>query len=321
MRQFLAVLFLFSASAALGLASVDTQLLNLVPANTKIIAAVDVERARNSDFGQYLMSRIDHEDEHVRQFMADTGFDPRRDLQDFMFAGTGPTTNGETGFAVLARGVFNPARIKATAKAKGGAVQSYEGVDVIVDERNSSQASVAFLDPSLAIMADTATLKQIIKNRGTPSLLDPALAAQVQKVGDQNDAWFVSVVPGGSMVRHLDREAREHLENARALAGILASSGGIRFGPLVTVTFDAQTRSPQDAVALADATRFFASMVQTQRQNDARAAILASALDEMTLTTAGDNMHLLFSISEKNLEQLAELGPGRMHAGTRPRPQ
>ena len=52
-----------------------------------------------------------------------------------------------------------------------------------------------------------------------------------------------------------------------------------------------------------------ASMVQMQRQNDPGAAILANALDGMTLQNAGASVHFAVSMPEKSLEQLAEVGP------------
>src|SRR6202043_2116696 len=96
---------------------------------------------------------------------------------------------------------------------------------------------------------------------------------------------------------------------AKALQGVLQSSGGVKLGPTIETTFDAVTRSPQDASSLSDVIRFMASMVQMQRQNDPRANILASALDGMTLQNSGASVHLSISMPEKSLEELADAGP------------
>jgi hypothetical protein len=72
------------------------------------------------------------------------------------------------------------------------------------------------------------------------------------------------------------------------------------------LTFDAVTRSAQDANALADVVRFMASMLQTRAQNDARAAVLASAVQQMQLQSTGPNVHLALSVPEKALEGLAQ---------------
>ncbi len=314
MRQLLALSVLAAAAGTSAFASVDTALLNLVPPDTKVVGFVDVAQARNSQFGQFFLNRIDHEDEHFRQFVTETGFDPRRDLQDFLVAATTTGSSSDSRFAILARGVFNPARIEAASKSRGGVIQSYQGVELIVSKQERQSTAVAFLDPKTAVMADVATLKTIIANRGTATTLDPALSGEIDRVAAENDAWFVSTSSGVDLAARVDSELKEHLNQTHALQSILEASGGIRFGSSVTVSLDAKTRSPQDATSLADVARFLTSMLQTQRQNDPRAAIIASALDKMVLDTNGNSMHLSFSISEKNLEQLAELGPEQHRA-------
>jgi hypothetical protein len=45
-------------------------------------------------------------------------------------------------------------------------------------------------------------------------------------------------------------------------------------------------------------------MVQMQRHNDPRAALVASAVDKMTMTNTGPIVHATFSMTEKEMEQL-----------------
>jgi polyhydroxyalkanoate synthesis regulator protein len=99
------------------------------------------------------------------------------------------------------------------------------------------------------------------------------------------------------------------MQRAQALQSILGASGGIRFGDVVQLSFDATARSAKDATSLADVLRFVASMIQTQRQNNQGADILASAFDNMVLTTNGDSMHVAISLPERSLEQLADMAP------------
>jgi len=100
---------------------------------------------------------------------------------------------------------------------------------------------------------------------------------------------------------------------SQALQSIRAAQGGVRFGPMVAVTLDAATRSDKDAASLSDVFRFMASMVQMNRGKDPKAGVIAGAMDNMKLTTNGDTMHVEFSLPEKNLEQMADLGPGNKH--------
>lgn len=80
----------------------------------------------------------------------------------------------------------------------------------------------------------------------------------------------------------------------------------MKFGATIDVTVDATARSEKDAQSISDVIRFGASMVQMQRENNAKAGILANALDGMTLQNTGTAVHLAVSLPEKSLEQLAD---------------
>jgi hypothetical protein len=326
MRRIPFLFLLVSAASFPVFGSVDAGLLALVPPDAKVISGLDLEHARSSEFGQYMTGKANTTDHELDQFVHDTGFDPRHDLQQVLFAVAGPDTSGQTSsFAVLARGNFDQERIKTAAKAKGMAPQAFQGVVLFVDKsqndksQNKGPSAFALLGDGVAVMGDTGTVKKIIANRGTASVLDPAMQAQVSKVGTDNDAWFVSFLSGEHLANHLsqaqasangsNQPANPILPQAEALQSVLQASGGMHFGNTVEFSFDAITRSPKDATSLADVVRFFASMVQMSRQKDPRADIAASAFDNMNLTTDGDAMHFSISLPEKSLEQLIESAP------------
>lgn len=292
----------------------------MVPANARVVSSLDVFQARSSDFGQYLLSKSQNDDPDLADFVAQTGFDPRRDLQSLVFESSGPSNGAaQSQFAILARGNFDPDRIVQAAKANGGAVQKYQGTVLLLPHgnRDRQETAVAFPDVGVAIMADLTTMHQILGNRATPSVLDPELQKRIDQIGD-NDAWFVSL-NGGAFLRHgfTGEKSGPPAQASQALQSILAASGGIRFGNTVGLTIDATARSPQDAISLEDVVRFLASMLQMERQKDPRAAILASALNSMSLATQGNMLHLSISIPEKSMEQLAELGPSNHHASSK----
>jgi hypothetical protein len=314
MRHFAFLSAFVLAASVSAFASVDTGLLSLVPAGAKVIGAVDVTRSRNSDFGQYLLNKAQSEDAHFQDMITETGFDPRRDLQNILFETSGPDTTGKpSSFAILARGNFDVSRIKTLATTKGATIVTYGGVDMIVHAKETGQqTAIAFPEVGIAVMADAATLKQIIDNRAAPAILDADFKSKINAIGANNDAWFVSLVGGGFLADHAGTQGASQ---AKALQGVVQSSGGVKFGSVINTTFDAVTRSPQDAQSLSDVIRFMASMVQMQRQNDPRAGILASALDGMTLENSGANVHFAVAMPEKSLEQLAEVAPHASRKG------
>ena len=311
MRHLVFLPVLLCAGTVSAAASVDDGLLSLVPAGAKIIGSVDVTRARNSEFGQYLLGKAQSDDAHFQEMIDQTGFDPRRDLQSIIFETSAQAAEGRpSSFAILARGNFDPSRIRTLAKAHGAIVESYGGVDIIVHAKGKEQqTAVGFPEVGVAVMADLSTLKQIIDNRSSPTVLDPELKNKIGSVGT-SDAWYVSLA-GGSFLT--DLAGPQSGQQAKVLQGVLQSSGGVVLGSTIETTFDAITRSAQDATSLSDVIRFLASMVQMQRQKNPQASILASALDGMTLQNSGSAVHFAVSMPEKSLEQLAEVGHPSVH--------
>jgi hypothetical protein len=322
MRTLITPSLLLVAASFSARAAVDSGLLALVPSGTKIMTSVDIERARSSNFGQYLLRRLNSEDQSFQQLVQKTGFDPRRDLQDFLFASPGPTGDNtqQPKFAILARGSFDQDRIKAAAQTKGAVIQTYQGVDMFVNTSGRQKTGFAFPDVGVAVLADVETLQQIIGNRANPTVLEPELQQLISKAGTENDAWFVSLMPGSYLARHANQNKNPRAQQVQALQAVTESSGGLRFGSLIQLSFDAITRSEKDASALADVVRFLASFVQMQRQKDPHAELVASALDTMNLKTDGAAMHLGLSLPEKNLEQFADEHGPAVGASHSPKP-
>jgi hypothetical protein len=210
---------------------------------------------------------------------------------------------------ILARGNFESQWIRKQMLSHGAKVQSIGGVEVYVaPDHGEGQSAFALPDIGIAVFGDLASVQQVIANRTNPSTLDPALQNLIDKT-DGNDAWFASILPGSYLNRHLNGAMNHETKpQAQALESVRQAAGGVQFGDPIQFTFDAVTRSPQDAVSLSDFVRFMASFVQLQRQNDPHAEVLATALDNMTLNASGNTFHASLAIPEKSLEQLAESG-------------
>jgi hypothetical protein len=302
-----------AASAVSSFASVDTSLIGLIPSTATLVAGIDVAQCRNSQFGQYVLSKSEANDPHLDQFMTQTGFDPRRDLDNVVVASTADSTRTPS-FAILARGNFDANKIASLATSKGAVATTFQGVNLLVSKDHGQQVALAFPDAGLAVMGDIASVHQVIQNMSNPTTLDMDLSNRINSVGAANDAWFVST-KGASMIgNELSAQTGTQTNTQmQALRSIRAASGGVKFGSNVAVTFDAGTRSAQDATSLADVFRFGASMVQMQRDKSPQAGLMAASMDNMQLTTNGDTVHVAFSMSEKNLEQMAELRPTVRH--------
>ena len=63
------------------LPAADPQLLNLVMPDAKMMAGVNVDQAKASPFGQYVLLQAQAQNQQLQQMVTLTGFDPTRDLQ------------------------------------------------------------------------------------------------------------------------------------------------------------------------------------------------------------------------------------------------
>lgn len=315
-RTFLLSLFLASMCFR-SFAAVDSGLLALAPANSQVMISVDFEGSRNSAFGQFLLHQASAQDRDLQQLLDQTGFDPRHDLQFLLLAVTpSQGSKAQGSFAVLARGNFDQTRIKEAALKDGSVVQSFGGVDLLVKNHHGGQTAFAFPDAGLGVLGDLASVKQVIENRSRSANLDPALQYQISNV-ETNNVWFASIAPASSLAMGVDPSFQKSPSHAQVLQSITRSSGGIEFGSASDVVYNAETRSAQDAAALADVIRFLASMVQMQRGTDGQATALATALDSMRLDVVGSSVHMTVHLPESALEQLITMQHQKAAPGAR----
>jgi hypothetical protein len=310
-----AIAFLFILAAAQAFAQVDQGLLNLVPPGTRILAGIQVTQGKVSPFGQYLLSQAQKQDPNFQKLMDETGFDPRRDLQQVLFATSAPhgTSGAHSRPLILARGVFDPQRVKAAVTAKGGQVETFQGIDILSGKQGES-GGIAFLDGTLAVVGDRTVLNTLIQNRNVPTTLDPQLEKRMETVSAGNEAWFASVVPGSDIPANSDLNLNGQQINGAVLQAVLESSGSVHFATdALNINFDALTRSDKDAQSLSDVIRFLAGIAQTQAENQAQLALLLPSLNAMQLTTDGSATHVALSIPEKTAEQLLAQSPIAPH--------
>ncbi len=291
--------FLLSAIAAVAVFGADNSLLSLVPADAKVAGGVQVTRTVASPFGQYVLSQMGQNNAHLQEFIDATGFDPRRDLQELVFASTGAPTGGQKGpGVVLARGVFNGPQILNAIKAKepAGTLTTYRGVPLF-DKNNHG---VAIADGWLAIAGEINMVKAALDRRAGSGAASP-LVTKAAAAGSRYDAWMVT---NGVFVAPLPGKAGGS-PLAGGLQGIVETSGGLTFGNNVQFSGEALTRSAQDAQALVDVVKFITSMVQLNASNP-EAQKLQPLLSSLQVAAEGTTVRMSFSIAQGDLEQLMQ---------------
>ena len=290
------------------LSAADQQPVNLLMPDAKVVAGINVDQAKNSPFGQFMLSRMQAGEDGLGKLTGATGFDPRRDLREILMGTVGQP--GQKGL-VLARGTFDAARILDAAHTAGQTVENYKGVDILTGKEDSTTHALAFLDGSIAIAGDLDNVHGAIDRRSGNNSLNPALAAKVGLLSNSLDAWSVSTVPMAALANEkLPDTKLNGLLNSDVLKNVTQTSGGIKFGAMIQFSAEAVARSDKDATALADVVRFLGNMVQANAPT-ASAAAVTSLIQSLDVKTDGSTVKLALAIPEDQLEKLMQSVHGK----------
>jgi hypothetical protein len=299
----------------LGAFAADPTLLQMVMPDSQVVAGLQVDQAKGSLFGQYVLSHLSVNDTKLGEFTSQTGFDPRRDVSEIVIASNWKSNTPDNRWLVLAHGTFNVAKITAAGQANGGAPSVYQGVNLVTHAAASDTqvaTAIAFFDTTTALAGDITSVKAAIDRKQSNAPTDSAVFSKAQAVSAKNDFWFVTLVPLSNFSSAIPSPNLSGAMQGNLFAAINQASGGIRFGDTVTISAEAVTRSEKDAQALVDVVKFFAGLVQLNRQNNPTAGQVATLLDTLQTSTSGNTTTISLAIPEQQLEEL--LNSAQPHA-------
>jgi len=289
----------------------DPELLNLVMPDAKVLAGVNVDQAKVTPFGLYVLSQMQLHDTHLTEVTTLTGFDPTRDVHELLVASNGGGTQ-HTGLA-LARGNFDPARINSVAISKGAVSETYNGVTIVEDPKQ--QSGFAFLNATIVAAGDVANVKAAIDRQTKTAPLPAAVIVRVNQWSKAEDAWAVLTVPPSTLHPAAGMPPIPGLgptNQNNAFQTIQQAAGGVKFGTNVVVTAQAQALTAQDATQIGDTFKLLASLAQMQANGDARLLALAQSL---TVNTDGNLLNISVSLPQEQL--VAMLKPAQQRPAVR----
>ena len=290
----------FLYAGVLPAKAADPQLVGLVMPDAQVLAGVNVEQAKVTPFGQYVLSQIRTSDPQFQELIALTGFDPTRDVREVLVASNGGTAT-HAGL-VVARGTFDSNKIAAAAVDKGAVTETYNGVTIIEEPKKS--AGVAFLFSSTVVVAgDLANVKAAIDRQNSPSSLPSALAVQVDHWSGTQDAWAISAVPLSTLHPPAGAPKVPGLNGQGTFQAIQQAASGVKFGALVVVTAEVKADTAENAKSMGDALKLLANLVQMQAANEPAAAALAQSL---TVSTQGNTLNVTVSLPQDQLQQVVQ---------------
>ena len=296
--QLLTATLLTAFSGALSAA--DPQLLNLVMPDAKVLAGVNVEQAKGTQFGQYVLNQLQTQDAQMQQLVTLTGFDPRRDVRELLVASDG-TPGSKTGLA-LAKGTFDVAKITTAAALAGVATEVYSGFTILKDPKKQ-EAGIAFLDATTVAAGDIANVKGAIDRLKTPQPLPAAVAVKVNQWSNSQDAWGITTVPPASLAPTTGKPGTLSGPIVNAGQNVQAAVGGVKFGAQVVFSGEAQCDTAQNATTLGDVVKLLINLAQMQAGQDPTAAAL---IKSVSVTTSGNVVAISASLPEDVFQQMLQ---------------
>jgi hypothetical protein len=306
-----------SALLCAGANGADPRLLNLVMPDANTLAGVNVTNAEITPFGQFVLNELTlSANDELQKFIATTGFDPRHDVTEILAATSGSLAN-RAGL-VLALGNFNVDQLTSaiTNNESGASAQDYNGARLILGKtKDQHQEAVAFMGDTIAILGDTDSVKAAIDRSPHANSINPALAAQVQNLSLNQDAWAVTTNSISALLPGLGQAAVPEApggpaglsQMAQMFKGIVGSSGGVKFGDMVVITGQAVTADAQTAKSLADVVQALASIAaMASAGNDPNMAALGQVMQGLKVTADGVNVNLTLSVPEAQLEAIVK---------------
>lgn len=290
----------------------DSQLMNLVMPDAKILAGVNATSTRISPLGQFVLAKIAVMIPDQQKLIAATGFNPFQDVSEVLAATTANTT--APGGLIMARGNFPVDKIVAalsSGSGQGPQVSTYGGATLITITNSESKLAhgAAFLGTSIAIAGDLASVKAAIDRSTGANSLDPALAVKVNALSSTEDEWLVSTAPIASLIpanAPIDTANGPVAQVLPLLKSIQSFSGGVKLADNVVITGEAVTSDPKNAQALSAVVKLGMTLLTsvTSSGKNAQLGDLAQLLQTMQLSTDGAALDFSLSIPEAQIENL-----------------
>ncbi|HNX51680.1 MAG TPA: hypothetical protein PKL08_16035, partial [Thermoanaerobaculaceae bacterium] len=185
------------ASPALAAPPTTSDLLRYVPADAKVVMAVDAAVLRAHPLIQAWI--LDHEagwtgiDSDLHRFLRDAGLDPLRDV-DLMVIATTARESDSHALALLG-GRFDPTSLGAAIVARGGHAETVGGVPFyLAKEDGEPGVALALLSAELLMAGDEAGVRTALTARVTGrTLVGTAVAAG--QIDLRAPFWLVALVP------------------------------------------------------------------------------------------------------------------------------
>jgi hypothetical protein len=237
-RPSLLTVFIF-ASVASAQPLIDNVLERMVPPGSTSLVGSHMDRVKQTEIYRKMVASQSLV--QVDQFARETGFDPRRDVKELLFASTAH------GSVMLARGTFhlNPATLKNMTKTRHGQYDIW----------GQGASGFCILDATLAAAGEIPVLHAALDEwtSGAHTAAQPLLA-HVASVEPQSQLWGVSIGTGNFLADH-PPAANSGLDLSKIFRGLQDTWFQADFSAGMRSEVHGTTATEKEAISLRDAVR------------------------------------------------------------------
>jgi hypothetical protein len=214
---------------------------------------------------------------------------------------TGADDKGNTGM-IVATGRFDQGRLESLAREHGGVVEDYNGKrlisksDITSDEGQTKSMTVAFLEPGVVAVGETAIVKRAIDRKSGDSVEGNAEIMNLVKDIDDSNAWAVGRFDALMSQAKLPEGVASQIPSVR----LFSASGHINGG--INAVIRAEARDDQAAQNLRDVVQGFLALAKLQSNQQPELQALVSSLQ---LSGTGKTVALSFQLPSEVIDALA----------------
>jgi hypothetical protein len=292
---------LILAVAALGRAdpNIDNVLIKMIPPGSTSLVGAHMDAIRQTDLYRRMVAA--RKLPELDRFVADTGFDPRRDVRELLYV-TAP--GGKN--VMLARGTFRP-NLSGMRDLK---LVRHGEYNVFVNAEKKS--GFCILDATLAAAGDLAGIEAALDEwrAGSHSGAQPLLA-RVHAASPGAQVWGVSTGVAGFLADYMPR-ANSGVNFSRIFRGLEDTWFEADFTAGLRASVHGRTQTDEDAVNLRDAAKGLIGLGRLSVPENQPE--LLRLWDGISVTQDGHHLLIEANIPENLMDKLAAMispGPGR----------
>jgi hypothetical protein len=306
---------------AVGVAGGLPPEMRYVPVNVALVAFADVRAVMNSDVRRALMPSVDPESRKGRQMMNDfAGVDVETQV-DRIVAYVEPYTAPDPQAQatpeipralVLVHGTFDPARIEAFIRERGGTIGEYKGRKIFARSEGDHEIAVGLVGPDLIAMGQADLVRRVIDTSQDGTALAKNITANAEMMSLIRDnrrstAWVVGQFDEISRRMRLPRDMTGQVPPIRLVSVKADINGGVK----AAIRAEAGDKAAADQ--LRDVLRGFISLARLQAGGKQD---LGNMLKTIELSGTDTTVRLSFAVSPETLRIIT---PRRGNRGGGPR--